>query len=73
MFEVNGHGSFRGKRMILLHKMLVGVEDEGGWGEAQVTLAASRTIYIHSNGRQIREKRYFRTVMCLCTSLVVSV
>lgn len=48
---------FRSNRVNLLDKMLVTIENEGGWGEAQV--AASRAIYIHNSGRQICEKRLF--------------
>ncbi len=53
---------FRLKRMNLLEKMLVTIENEGGWGEAQV--AASRLIYIHNKARQIDQKQSFRTAIC---------
>lgn len=53
---------FRLKRMNLLEKMLVTIENEGGWGEAQV--AASRPIYIHNKARQIGQKQSFRTAIC---------
>ncbi len=42
--------------------MLVTIENEGGWGEAQV--AASRLIYIHNKARQIDQKQSFRTAIC---------
>lgn len=42
------------KRVNLLDKMLVTIENEGGWGEAQV--AASRPIYIHNSAKQIGKK-----------------
>lgn len=45
------------KRVNLLDKMLVTIENEGGWGEAQV--AASRPIYIHNTARQIGKKQLF--------------
>lgn len=51
------------KRVNLLDKMLVTIENEGGWGEAQV--AASRPISIHNNARQIGKNSYFKRLFVL--------